>query len=108
VQLLQQHGQQQPWQHQQQQQWQTLPPKGHSTGSLTAAEAPLPAGLVIVPLFTQQQLQGVLDAVQVVRFGQRVQLPGCFGVTAQARPSGSGIGSCMWLLSSGDQRYGNL
>lgn len=57
-----------------------------------------------VPLFTAQQLQSVLDAVQVVRYGQRVQLPGCFGITAEARPCGRGIGSCLWLMTCGDQR----
>jgi hypothetical protein len=59
---------------------------------------------ILVPLFSPEQLQSVLDAVQVVRFGQRVLLPGCFGVTAEARPSGSGIGSCLWLMACGDQR----
>ena len=61
-------------------------------------------GHSVVQLFSPQQLQSVLDAVQIVRFGERVQLPGCFGLTAEARPCGSGIGSCMWLLSCGDQR----
>lgn len=60
---------------------------------------------VLAPLFSSDQLQSVLDAVQIVRFGQRVLLPGCFGITAEARPSGSEIGSCLWLMTCGDQRY---
>jgi len=63
-------------------------------------------GQCCVPLFSPAQLQSVLEAVQIVRCGQRVVLPGCFATTAEARPSGSGIGSCIWLLTRGDQRWG--
>jgi hypothetical protein len=62
------------------------------------------AAQLTVPLFSPEELQSVLDAVQIVRFGQRVLLPGCFGITVEARPSGSGVGSCMWLMTCGDQR----
>jgi hypothetical protein len=81
----------------------------HATVSNGAAAPAAGAGAgcrqqTTVPLFTAQQLQSVLDAVQVVRYGQRVQLPGCFGITAEARPCGCGIGSCLWLMTCGDQR----
>jgi hypothetical protein len=77
------------------------------TATSTAAAAGLAssASLHHVPLFSAEQLQSVLDAVQIVRFGQRVQLPGWCDLVAEARPSGSGIGSCLWRLSCGDQRW---
>jgi hypothetical protein len=62
------------------------------------------SGITHVPHFNAEQLQSVLDAVQIVRFGQRIQLPGWCDLVAEARPSGSGIGSCLWRLSCGDQR----
>jgi Cft2 family RNA processing exonuclease len=57
-----------------------------------------------VPLFSQQQLQAVLNALQVVRFGQRLQLPGPWGLLAEARPAGSSIGAAVWTLTAGSQR----
>jgi hypothetical protein len=80
------------------------PQQQQQNAARSVIPAPATAQLT-VPLFSRQELESVLDAVQIVRFGQRVQLPGCFGISAEARPSGSGIGSCMWLMTCGDQRY---
>jgi hypothetical protein len=57
-----------------------------------------------VPMFTEEELQSVLQSLQVVRWGQRVQLPGCWGMIAQAWPAGNSFDCCMWTLTTGSQR----
>jgi aryl carrier-like protein len=86
-----QHAQQQ---QQQQQQWQQ---QQQRPGQQQCMRVPLP---------DEGQLQAVLDAVQVVRWGQRLRLPGCFGLTAEARPCGCSISSCLWHLRNGSHRCG--
>ncbi|WIA32375.1 hypothetical protein OEZ86_003207 [Tetradesmus obliquus] len=69
-----------------------------------AAPAAAAAAASVVPLFSHQQLQATLDALTVVRYGQRLQLPGPWGLVAEARPAGSSIGAAMWTLMAGSQR----
>lgn len=59
-----------------------------------------------VSLFTEAQLLSCLEAVQVVRYGQRVTLPGG-QLTAGALPSGSGMGCAVWKMTEGSQKYVN-
>jgi hypothetical protein len=78
------------------------PPQAQSLHHVPAPAAA--AGPDVVPFFTQQQLQAVLDALQVVRCGQRLQLPGPWGLLAEARPAGGSIGAALWTLTAGSQR----
>jgi hypothetical protein len=73
----------------------------HATASATSQQQ---QHVSAAPLPSVEQLQSVLDAVQAVRFGQQLQLPGCLGLTAEARPAGSSIGSCVWHLRHGSHR----
>jgi len=78
------------------------------TGRQQPVQAQAPAGAAAAgraaaSLYSEQELAAAIQAVTVVRFGQRIQLPGS-DVEAVAAPSGAGIGTCCWLLETGGRR----
>lgn len=77
--------------------------EGSSGGSSEGAQR---ASLGWRRLYSRQAAEACLAQVRGVRYGERVSLGGG-AITAEALPSGAGLGTAAWSLISGPTRCGS-